>query len=437
MDLVYKLETNRTIRENKILKIYEGEPVASGIKLPSFSGKTFNVYRIPLELLMFNHLNDRFASRRREYISETGKDLAADDLESQNVIMDFIWDSNIKRNQETLNDILKNKQQKFGVVTRDGRIIDGNRRVRILKQIYYSPEGTFKNIDKENFKHFEAVVLPYDIDDYELQLLETKLQMGEDEKVDYNATEKYLKIDKLNSIGLGYSDIAGLISSVKTEKQAIEMHRIYKLMCEYLKYIGEEERFSLIDKMEDHFINLSKILNYYDKGTYNVTWNPDDSDILELKTIAFNYIRSGYEGKDFRNLMGGQRDNKGVFSNNQVWEKFKDKHNRFIDDLESQIKSKEHKNEFSSIEEKESFFKSKAKKVFEGHLKSGKEALDNKSRSNEPKRLAEEALDKIDSIDDDFFIQNFDKSTYKLLQDLDKRVKQILDRVIQDVYKKS
>lgn len=437
MNLFYKLETDRKIRENKVLKIYEGEPSASGIKLPSFPGKTFNAFKIPLEVLIFNHLNDRFASRRREYISINGKDLSADDIESQNEIMDFIWDSNFKRNQDTLSDILKNGQQKYGVITRDGRIIDGNRRVRILKEIYFSPDGTFKNIDKEKFKYFEAVILPYDIDENELQLLETKLQMGEDEKVDYNPTEKYLKIDKLKSMGLGYRDIAGMISSVKTEKKAIEMHQTYKLMCEYLKFIGEEEKFSLIDKMEDHFLHLSSILNYYESGTYDVSWNPDDNDILELKTIAFNYIRTGYEGKDFRFLMGGQRNQKGIFSNKQVWDKFKEKHNKYTDDLESKIKSKSQKKEFLSIEEKESFFKSKAKKVYEGHLKSGKEALENKSRSNEPKRLAEEALDKIDSIDEDFFISNFDKTTYKLLQDIDRRIKKILDRVIQDVYKKS
>lgn len=436
MDLDFKLETSKQIRENKILKIYEGEPIAGGAKLPINAGKTFSIYKVPLDLLMFNHLNDRFASRRREFISETGSDLIADDLESQKVIMDFIWESNPKRNQETLKDILKNKQQKYGVITRDGRIIDGNRRVCILKQIFYSKEGTYANIDKENFKYFEAIILPDNIDDRDIQLLETKLQMGEDEKVDYNAIEKYLKIDKLRSLQMPYEDIAALITSVKSGKKAEEMHDVYNLMCEFLKYISEEEKFSLIDKMEDHFIRLSKTLSYYKNGTYNVYWNPDDNDIMELKTVAFNYIRVGYEGKDFRNIMGGQRDNKGVFSNKTVWQKFKDKHDKFVDDLEKKIKSKEQKKEFNNVEERESFYKELAKKPFENYLKQGKEALENKAASNEPKRLAEEALDKLDSIDIDFFIQNYDKLAYKLLQDIEKKINQIKDRVIKDVFDK-
>ena len=113
MNIDIIIEADKSVRENRILKIHEGEPIASGVKLPINTEKSFNVYKIPLELLMFNHLNDRFASRRREYISETGKDLTSDDVESQKVIMNFIWESNEKRNQDTLNDILKNKQQKI------------------------------------------------------------------------------------------------------------------------------------------------------------------------------------------------------------------------------------------------------------------------------------------------------------------------------------
>ncbi len=436
MEFEFNLEIDKLIRENKILKIQEGNPIASGAKLPINVGKTFDIYRVPLDLLLFNHLNDRFASRRREFISETGTDLKTDDLHSQKVIMDFIWESNPKRNDETLKDILKNKQQKYGVITRDGRIIDGNRRVRILKQIYYSKEGTYSNIDKENFKYFEAIILPDDINDTDIQLLETRLQMGEDEKVDYNAIEKYLKIDKLKTLGMKYEDIAGLITSVESGKKAEEMQGIYKLMCDYLTYIGEEERFSLISKMEDHFIKLYKTLSYYEKGTYNVSWNPDDYDVLDLKTVAFNYIRVGYEGKAFRNIMGGQRDNKGVFSNKAVWQKFKEKHDKFVDDLEKKVKSKENKNEFNNVEEKESFYKEIAKIPFESYLKQGKEALDNKAASNEPKKLAEEALDKLDSIDIDFFIDNFDKSAYKFLQEIEKKIGLIKDRVLKDVFDK-
>src|SRR5690606_5940343 len=127
-------------------------------------------------------------------------------------------------NEETLNNILKNKQQKFGVITNDGRVIDGNRRVAILKKIYYSEEGTYKNINRDNFKYFEAVILSDDIDDEEIQILETKLQMGEDEKVDYNPIEKYIKIDKLYRLNKDYKEIASLINSIKNEKEAEEMH---------------------------------------------------------------------------------------------------------------------------------------------------------------------------------------------------------------------
>lgn len=429
---------NRQLRQNKIIEIVERQkPIALVEKIGGLKGKDFKVYEIPLECLVFNHLNDRFASRRREYISENKKDLSADNVESQNVISDFIWKSNIRRNKETLEDILVNKQQEYGVITQDGRIIDGNRRARILQEIYYSDEGTYKNISKDDFKYFKAIILDGNIDDKEIQLLETTLQMGVDEKVDYNAIEKYLKVNKLkNEVGLSYKEIAARIKSIKNEKEAANMDYIYNLMCEYLVYIDAPEKFSLVEKMEDHFIKLASTLNYYEVGKYDVGWNPDDNDIEELKAIAFNYIRAGYEGKHFRNLMGGQRDQSGVFSNADVWEKFKNKHNGLIDDVEKQIRSKTTKNEFKSIEERESFYVKKVKETIKGHLDGGIEALNNKKNSNRPRQLSEEALAKLDSIDMNFFVTNYDDTTYRIFNELSTKINEMKERVIRDVFNK-
>ena len=399
--------TNRKLRQDKIIEIIDRQtPIAIVEKIAGLKEKNYKVFEIPLDYLVFNHLNDRFASKRREYLAESKKEFIADSEEFQNLISKFIWDTNIKRNKDTLQDILINKQQVHGVITLDGRIIDGNRRARTLQEIYYSEEGTFKNINKDDFKYFKAVVLPGTIDDNDIQLLETMLQMGVDEKVDYNPIEKYLKVNKLKEdIGLSYKEIASRIKSIDNEKDASDMDYIYKLMLEYLLYIDAPEKFSFVEKMEDHFIKLSKTLKYYSAGNYNVNWNPSDVDIEELKAIAFNYIRAGYEGKHFRKLMGGQRDQSGVFANQDVWNKFKNKHNGLIDDVYHQISPKNKNKDFENLEERESFYVNKVKSALRNHLDAGIEALNNKKNSNKPRQLSEEALSKLDSIDMDFFVK--------------------------------
>ena len=166
-------------RENLIIKIIDNdEPIMTGVKLPIVGIKELNVYRIPLNLTVYNHLNDRFASKRREHFKETGKDLNIDSEESLDLIGDFIWNSNETRNAETLNDIIKFKQQEFAVITRDGRIIDGNRRSRILRELFYSDENDYEQINKDEYGYINAVVLPNNFDDKEIQKLDTILQMG-------------------------------------------------------------------------------------------------------------------------------------------------------------------------------------------------------------------------------------------------------------------
>ena len=90
--------------------------------------------------------------------------------------------------------LVKDGQQKGGIVTNDGTIIDGNRRAMLLNKIYKDRE----KMDADNHKvddcaFFVAVILKEDYGAREISRLETTYQMGEDAKLDYNPIEKYLK----------------------------------------------------------------------------------------------------------------------------------------------------------------------------------------------------------------------------------------------------
>lgn len=438
-----KFELDRNVRENEILKITQTTiPVMTGIKLPIRPNTEFIAYRVPLDYLVYNHLNDRFASKSIEFEIDTGDSLNLNTDEHQLLIEKFIWDSNVQSNQETIKDLAKNGQIKYGIVTEDGRIIDGNRRASLIRKIYSADSKEFPNINKENFRYFICVVLPGNISDDEMLVLETKIQMGEDDKVDYNPIEKYLKVDKLVKSGKSYDEIAGMIKSIKNGKNAAEIHRIYKLMIRYLEYIEAPNHFSLINKYEDHFIKLNKTLEYFESGTYSSNWKPKSSDYIQLEQVAFNYIRKGHEGKDFRFLMGGKNDQKGIFSNNEVWKKFLDKHNSIIDNAQDEVKRKT----FDNVSQREDFWVDKTSTGLNTIFRRAKESLNNLDVENKPKDLAEGSLEKLKSINLDLAIFKYEqnnhdnnsiKELYELLGNINKITAEMRERIVKDVFKKN
>jgi hypothetical protein len=163
--------------------------------------------------------------------------------------------------------------------------------------------------------------------------------MGEDQKLGYNATEKYLKAKELYNrltSGLDYSDdnvdesaiskIADWMGEHKSE--IIKYLNTMLLMDEYLDYFDYNGIYTQLDNREDQFLSLTKwLINFYGEGSRKAFDGYTDNDVDDLKDIAFDYlrIRNKYDGKEFRNLAEGQRD-KHFFGDRDVWDSFSERH---------------------------------------------------------------------------------------------------------------
>ena len=158
---------------------------------------TMNVYKIPLDLLVYNKYNGRILSRTKSLETQSH---SIDEYsgEGKKVIERLLWDSRPDRNRKTQKNIIDFGQQKVGIITKDGIIIDGNRRAMLLNDIQNEGILSGKKYDKK-YDYFKAVVLPVTLNEnpLEIEKLETSFQMGEDEELGYNATEKYLKAKEL------------------------------------------------------------------------------------------------------------------------------------------------------------------------------------------------------------------------------------------------
>ena len=120
----------------KIQNIVDNQqPVKTGITLPIRIGSTFDVYLIPLDYLAPNVLNDRIAWKTREWEAANHRKLSHDIQADIEYVYRLIEDETPKDNENTLKDLAEKGQQVDGIITKDGIIIDGNRRATLLRKL--------------------------------------------------------------------------------------------------------------------------------------------------------------------------------------------------------------------------------------------------------------------------------------------------------------
>ena len=271
----------------------------TGIPITYHGGiMTLDAYEIPLEYLVYNPYNGRIGSVVKSFERQNHQ-LDPEDPDDAKIIEKFLWDSKPDANKKTKERLVKEHQQKHGIVTADGIIIDGNRRASLLNNIMADPSIPFA--EKSHCQFFIAIILPEDADKKEILALETTYQMGEDAKVDYNPIEKYLKAKDLKDAGFTDDDIAGMmdckVGEIRTMLSAL------KLMDDYLDEFDYSGMYTQLDKSEDSFLKLDSALKKYRAGAPSMWGYDPEADVADLKLIAFDYIRANFEQTLFRNII--------------------------------------------------------------------------------------------------------------------------------------
>ena len=396
--------------KEKIKKIIDSnQPIKTGQTLPIRKGSTFNVYRIPLEYLAPNVLNDRIAWKIREYEASEERKLSHDSPQDVEFVYQLIEEESPKDNERTLKDLADKGQQVDGIITNDGIIIDGNRRATLLRKLFRGAGTKFgKNL--EEFRFFNAIILSEYIDEREIMALETRIQIGEDKKLDYNPICIYIKVDNLSKADYNDQQIANYMNI--TEGEVKEKREIFKLMNEYLDAIGKPNHFTLLAGLEDQFINTKTVFKKMDNGTYaTYDWEYSDEDVANFKQVCYDYLRSKFEGKKYRDvLIGKPNKTNGVFIKKDIWNEFYKNHENIIE---------------ANNPQNESDWEQLGKKKFAQNL------------SNASVKLAETIKDK----DVTLLVSTIQLKVRNLMELLDNKEKisnadlQILKQVSKDIYK--
>lgn len=220
------------IRTNKIYKTKQTRKV-------TFAGKTelYPVYRVRLDAMYYNDQNDRIATWISRYRAENGAG-ALSSLKSQeynDVIENFIYESNPDSIKKTQKNIALVGQQQPGVILADGRIVDGNRRYTCLRRIQ-------RESGEKQF--FETVIMNADMnrDRKQIKLLELAIQHGEEKKVDYDmidyaiGTYRDVVVTKLLT---AEEYAASTNESVADVRKRIETAGLISEFLEYVKLPGQ------------------------------------------------------------------------------------------------------------------------------------------------------------------------------------------------------
>lgn len=247
--------------------------------------KDLPVYRIPISELYYNDQNDRIATWISQYLAQEGKAFAykteSEREEYNSIIEKFIINSNKERLNKTMNNIKLFNQREPGVVLKDGRIIDGNRRFTCLRLL---------SKEDYNFGYFEAVILDKDVehDKKQIKLLELSLQHGTDTIVDYDPIDRLVGLykdveeNKLLTVNEYAQSTDAKVKEVETKlKEA-------KLMVEFLEFIKAPKQYHIA---RDLAIDgpLIEIMMILDK-------EHDEDRINDLKNTLFTLLLVKPEG---------------------------------------------------------------------------------------------------------------------------------------------
>lgn len=398
MDAATRKAKLEELKTNQLNQIMTGIPLR-------YKGSTRAeiVWRIPLDYLIYNKYNGRIGSDVLSYEKQNGE-LNAEVDSDRKIIERFLYESKVDRNKTTMDSLLKIGQQRYGIVTSDGIIVDGNRRAMLLNRLFYKRDDLgYTYAQVEQCQYFLAIILPDDAEEKDIQQLETIYQMGEDDKLDYNPIEKYLKCKELKRLGFSDEDIAGFMS--EKPGQIKEWLRILTLMEEYLQEYDYDGIYTRLEKTEGPFVDLANYLDSYAKrgaNVRNVNWAYTDSDISDLKLVCFDYIRARYEGKDFRNIAKTGKEG-SIFFFKELWEDFLKQHQENTPPDEETVEELRQRcpgEDLSLLlKQRDNAWIEQAKGQLKGNLTRATRKLDDKRDAIKPADLIARALSDLKSVD--------------------------------------
>ena len=251
--------------------------------LSKFQGKPVSLpfYKVPIGLPKYRLANGRTQAAQQEFLAlhpDMPKEFFRSDFESDEAqaAQDHLLQGMVQ--EEGLLKYFKdpkNTQTDPLILTNDGFVVNGNRRLCAFRKLFAE--------DAQKFEHLQsiaAIILPVCVE-RDIDALEAELQIKKDIKAEYNWYTKACMFRSKRQAG-AYTDeeLANMYDLAVKEIQ--ELIRLLEYAEKYLEAIGKPQQYHLV---EDKYFAFKSLTSAQQKLT-----REGDKDLLEK--VAFVLINS-------------------------------------------------------------------------------------------------------------------------------------------------
>ena len=264
-----------------------------------FRGKNeqLPVVRVSIELPIYRVRNGRTGVEQNDYIRREGKAKSyfsngEEDQSVQDAQHQILLTMSKNQNGNIYKELKRATEQiEPLIITADGVIVNGNRRLAAMRDLYQKEPTTFPN-----FSHVDAIVLPATATLSDIEKIETSLQMAPETKLEYSWINRLLKIRyQVEELQLPRPEIEEMHRFSKPEDINKELQKL-TLVDEYLAYIKAPGDYSKAEASGDQM--FKELLSAYD-GKPNAEY---------ARLLAFPIIACGTELiTDKKNGLAGRR----------------------------------------------------------------------------------------------------------------------------------
>ena len=251
--------------------------------------KILNIYHLPIDYLFYNIRNGRFSAEYKELLKKEGGDLKPEVKEDAEKIKNMLLNLDPKETKRTYNDIKIRGQWNCGIITEDGYVIDGNRRMSIISKLH-------DDTGQDKWKFIDVARLDEPISAEDLWMLEAGIQLGKDEIVRYGPVNELLKLREGIDAGLTPKAIINTLYGYENEEEINDKLNLLGLIEQYLRFFGIAEKYSFVKNRVEHFINVQNIIKEAKSRDY------EPEKIVKIKHAAFQLINEGIPHLELRKI---------------------------------------------------------------------------------------------------------------------------------------
>jgi len=247
------------------------------------SGKTehFQGYRLPVELILYNVHNGRYAADYPQLLRENGgKELDSSIKEDRAKIKNHLLSLYPDKNERTIASLKKDGQEKLGIITMDGILIDGNRRMACLSKLHDLTQ-------EKKYAFIDVARLDRPITDSDRYDCEVRVSMGMDSKVDYGPIDKLIKLDNGIKLGKTPLELANLMYGMTEKNVKDDLKKLEKMKAYLRTYYNDDEDFTPLKNIDVHFSEMLDTMNV--KGYEDL----DDEQKEAVEKVSFRLARGG------------------------------------------------------------------------------------------------------------------------------------------------